>query len=309
MLVATEHIVFAWPGGTSQCEPEPIVQDASVQGVAEAKESRAIVVDGAMWLERAEEKRRVETGKVCAKSILILDEQPLKVLLGTHAAHLYLLTEPSLRASCIDSFERLSCREKWLTPWGGPPAVRSLAASSDSRTVYADIHVGSIMRSNDGGDTWEPVTPQLDDDVHQVTTSRSATRRVYANTASSVYLSDDRGQSWSHRHKGLNARYGRAIAVHPNDPDCILASVSDGPHGGNGQLYRSDDAGENWTHVTDGFPAQSDRNIDTFQLIFGPDGNAWASIARELYRSADRGRSWSTVWTSPEQIQYLACGR
>ena len=40
-----------------------------------------------------------------------------------------------------------------------------------------------------------------------------------------------------------------------------------------------------------------------------PDGNAWASIARELYRSADRGRSWSTVWTSPEEIQYLACGR
>ena len=25
-------------------------------------------------------------------------------------------------------------------------------------------------------------------------------------------------------------RYGRAIAVHPKDPDCLLASVSDGPY-------------------------------------------------------------------------------
>ena len=43
--------------------------------------------------------------------------------------------------------------------------MRSLAHSGD--WVFADIHVGS-MRSPDRGTTWEPVTPDLDADVHQV---------------------------------------------------------------------------------------------------------------------------------------------
>ena len=38
-------------------------------------------------------------------------------------------------------------RQSWYTPWAVRPAVRSLAHSGD--WVFADIHVGSIMRSPD----------------------------------------------------------------------------------------------------------------------------------------------------------------
>ena len=240
--------------------------------------------------------------------VLILSEDPLRLLIGTQEAHLYDFTEQSPKARRVGAFDQLPCRTEWHTPWGGPPAVRSLAASSDGQTVYADIHVGSIMRSKDASRTWETVTPDLNEDVHQVATCPAAPARVYANTANAVYVSDDCGRSWAHRNNGLNARYGRAIAVHQDDSDCVLASVSDGPHGGNGQLYRSDDAGIHWTHVTKGFPQSCERNIDTFHIAFDRSGTAWAAVDQTLFCSSDRGQNWTVAWTSPVPIKLIACG-
>jgi photosystem II stability/assembly factor-like uncharacterized protein len=151
--------------------------------------------------------------------------------------------------------------------------------------------------------SWEPVTPDLHEDVHQVATSPQVDERVYANTANAVYLSDDRGKSWHHRSAGLPLVYGRAIAVHPQDPDCIMATVSRGPHGdARGRMYRTLDAGRSWDHVTDGFPESVPGNIDTFHIAFSPDGDAWAIVGSVLYRSRNAGRHWESFWDASEEI-------
>lgn len=234
------------------------------------------------------------------ESLLFFAADPAHLLVGTEGPHIYRLVEGS-PPQRLDNFEILPCREQWYTPWGGPPAVRSLARSGD--WIYADIHVGSIMRSPDQGVCWEPVTPELHEDVHQVATAPLAPERVYANTAAAVYLSEDRGSSWHHRSNGLPQHYGRAIAVHPHDPDCLLATVSGGP-GNNvdAKLFRSADAGLTWTHATAGFPATTRHNIDTFQLTFSADGSAWAAVEETLYKSTDRGHSWTATFCAPKPI-------
>jgi photosystem II stability/assembly factor-like uncharacterized protein len=173
--------------------------------------------------------------------------------------------------------------------------------------VYADIHVGSIMRSADKGETWDPVNPTLHEDVHQVITCRSNPERVLANTYLSVYVSDDRGQTWSHRSDALNQRYGRGIAVHPNNPDLILCGVSDGPTGRNvhGQLYRTENAGEKWTNIKHGFPESTSKNIDTFHIRFEGD-HAFVSDKNKLYHSKDKGKTWRLYWKAPEEINVLS---
>ena len=184
--------------------------------------------------------------------------------------------------------------------------MRSLAGCGPD--VYADIHVGSIMRSADRGGTWNPVTPDLHQDVHQVAVCPAAPERVYANTADAVFVSGDRGGSWEHRSGGLPSRYGRAVAVHPSDPDCLLASVSRGPRAeGTGKLFRSDDAGRSWTHVRDGFPVVARDNVDTFHVAFDAAGAAWAAVEEKLYRSGDRGRSWEAVWSASSDIRAVSC--
>ncbi|MSS71453.1 MAG: hypothetical protein EXS64_08180 [Candidatus Latescibacteria bacterium] len=139
-------------------------------------------------------------------------------------------------------------------------------------------------------------------------TSPLSDERVYANTADAVYVSEDRGRSWSHRAGDLKARYGRAIAVHPDDPDCLLASVSTGPHGrATGWLYRTDDAGRTWTHVADGFPPSTKGNIDTFQLAFSPQGLAWAAVDKTLFVGRDRARRWAPYYEAPHPIIMISC--
>jgi photosystem II stability/assembly factor-like uncharacterized protein len=309
MLILTESGVFTL---------DPTVSDVpalrcSVDGarrVAEGPDIDVVVVDGGdILLLSSDGERRLPSGIAePVESVLITAGNPVALLLGTEGARLYHFTEADGQAQPVTAFDQLPCRDGWYTPWGGPPAVRSLAATTDG-WVYADIHVGSIMRSSDGGETWEPVTPTLNEDVHQVATCPAAPDRVYANTARAVYISEDRGSSWLPRARDLDERYGRAIAVHPSIPDCILATVSDGPHGDDvhGQLYVSHDAGRNWRHLKNGFPASTRLNINTFQVTFSAEGTAWAAVGNSLYRGLDDATRWELFWEAPSEIAALSC--
>ena len=308
MLILTDSTLFLADDASDSITPESVIEEedlscvcAGESAAAAARDDGSVAVIHDGYVEHLEETAIVDR----IECLHLLGDDPVELLIGTESAHVFRLTPagPALR---LESFDQLECRDEWYTPWGGPPSVRSFAGSDDC--VYADIHVGSIMRSIDRGCSWEPVTPDLHEDVHQVATCADAPERVYANTAHAVYTSDDRGQTWDHRARGFSARYGRAIAVHPSDPDCVLASVSDGPHSVvNGKLYRTDDSGGSWTHVTAGFPSETRDNIDTFQLSFSKDGRAWASVEERLYVSVDRGREWSVAWEAPQPIVAIAC--
>jgi len=309
MIILTESGVFTLAAAMSgvpvvRCELE------SARCVTEGPSTDVTVTkDGEVLLLSIDEERCFATGVAePIESVLITGSTPVSLLLGTEGARLYRFSERNGRAQPVCAFDELSCRNKWHTPWGGPPAVRSLAATPDN-SIYADVHVGSIMRSPDAGETWAPVTPTLNEDVHQVATCPAAPDRVYANTARAVYISEDRGTSWLHRAGDLDERYGRAIAVHPSVPDCILATVSDGPHGEDvhGQLYVTQNAGVNWRHVTNGFPASARQNVNTFQVAFSSDGTAWATVGKCLYRGLERATRWELFWQAPREIVALSC--
>ena len=307
MLIATSNQVFTLEGETpTQCLAidgiRCLDEGVHCSAIGLANGQAVVLTDG----QAQQQATGISDSVEC---IALLSEEPLQVLLGTEPPHVYCLAGDRGPANRLESFDALECRQSWYTPWGGPPAVRSLAHSGD--WVFADIHVGSIMRSPDRGATWEPVTPDLHADVHQVVSAPSRAGRLYANTANAVFVSDDYGCSWEHRMEGLENRYGRALAVHPRDPDCLLASVSKGPSGRGdvqGKLYYSRDAGRTWTRVLAGFP-EVRGNIDTFHMAFDAEGVAWVAVEDQLYRSEDRGQHWSKFWRAPIAIIALACAR
>ncbi len=303
MLIATKTNVYTLNGGGVQDAPLP--RGESVERVAEGASCGAVALSGGDIVLLTEDgSRAVSTGIADPiESLLILSGDHL--LIGTEGPHLYRLSGDTVQR--VEAFDQIECRDEWYTPWGGPAALRSFAGTTDG-WIYADIHVGSIMRSPDRGASWEPVTPDLNKDVHQVVTSPQTDERVYANTARAVYISEDRGQTWQHRADGFPVLYGRAIAVHPQDRDCLLATVSDGP-GGNaaGHLFRTQDAGLTWSHVTEGFPETTRGNIDTFHIAFSSDGHAWAVSEKTLHRSDNRGQTWETAWEAPEEITMISC--
>jgi photosystem II stability/assembly factor-like uncharacterized protein len=189
-------------------------------------------------------------------------------------------------------------------------------AAKSSREFYLDIHVGGILRTADGGRTWEAVNEGLEEDVHQVATHRLRPDRIYAATADGFYLSEDEGRSWERRNHGLTNLYGRGIAIHAKNPDIVLLAASPSPPprwrqgGPQFALFRSEDAGRMWRKVTAGLPQPSPSVIDTNGIAFSqerPDMALCALRSGELFVSSNGGVAWKQA-TDLGQINCVCCG-
>ena len=210
-------------------------------------------------------------------------------LVGTAEGHLLQVPDGGRLAS----FEDAPGRDDWYTPWGGPADVRSMAAASDG-TIYVNVHVGGILRSDDGGATWAP-TLDIDLDVHQVVGAPDGT--VVAACARGLATSTDKGESWTVVDDGLAATYARAVAV---AGDTVLLTVSTGPDGHRAAVDRRPLAGDApFRRTSIGLPSKFPGNIDTFCLVADGDLAALGTFAGRVYLSDDAGGSWATVAAGP----------
>jgi hypothetical protein len=241
-------------------------------------EGRAVWHDGA-WVTD-------DIGAPVATCIVAVDGG---ALVGTAEGHLVRL--PS--GERLASFDDAPGRDGWYTPWGGPADVRSLATGPDG-AIYANVHVGGILRSDDAGATWSP-TLDIDLDVHQVVVAPDGT--VLAATSRGLAMSTDRGDTWTVVDEGLAATYARAVAV---AGDTVLMSVSTGPDGHRAAVYRRPVHGDGpFRRTSIGLPGTFPGNVDTFCLVAQDDMAAIGTFAGRVYLSADAGGSWATVAAGP----------
>jgi hypothetical protein len=218
-------------------------------------------------------------------------------VVGTAEAHLVIVDGGQARR--LESFDSAEGRDRWYTPWGGPPDTRSLAVGGDG-ALWVNVHVGGIVRSGDGGATWRP-TIDVDADVHQVVVAGD---RVVAATARGLATSADQGATWAFATEGLHGAYARAVAV---AGEWLLLSASTGPYTDRSAVYRRPLA------APEGVPFERcspwfTENIDTGLLAAAGDGTSAALAAPDgaLYRSADAGASWEPAPGPPAPVTALA---
>jgi photosystem II stability/assembly factor-like uncharacterized protein len=118
--------------------------------------------------------------------------------------------------------------------WSFPPRpwthhVRWIAPhQTEPGTLFVGIELGGVMRSRDGGETWEDRNPGAYRDAHALATHPAAPGRVYEAAGEGVALSDDGGASWRPVDAGMDRHYAWGLAVDAAEPDLWYVSASHG---------------------------------------------------------------------------------
>ena len=217
------------------------------------------------------------------------------VWVGADLARLFRLTGDQLTED--ELFAHAPGRERWHTPWGGPPDVRSLASGSDG-ALYVNIHVGGILRYHDGS-----ILPTLDidADVHQVVADPDRGGVVVAATARGLAQLGN-GRDFEFRTAGLAHHYCRAVAL---QGEALILSASRGPRGGDSRIYRTSLGGGSFTLCADGLPGDFNENANTHCLLARGE-EFFVGHADTVWRSGDGATSWEAIAKDMPPITCLA---
>jgi hypothetical protein len=269
----------------------------AVHGLArDANGSALAIVDGRSLC------RRAATGEWTA---LARSERPLacavavgaRIYVGTDDARVLRLTETGVLEP-LGSFDDVHGRTSWFAGgveidgvWMGPPlGVRSLTVTADATTLLANVHVGGIPRSDDGGVTWH-ATIAVESDVHQVVAHPTDPNVVVAATALGLGVSHDVGRSWAIETAGLPSAYCSAVMFNGSD---VLVSASPDHFAAAGGVYRRPlSSPGTLAPMEGGFPAHTVGIVDTGCMASNTSTLAIADQGGNLYVSSDGGRTWS----------------
>lgn len=193
---------------------------------------------------------------------------------------------------------------------------------TDPQRIYVGSPSGGLWRSNDDGESWEP----LFDDLPTLGVSGIVIRPDDPNTiliatgdgngsdtySAGVLRSTDGGATWGTTGLDWNTTQGRTtshLIMHPNDPDLLYCAASNG-------LHRSGDGGDTWDLAVPGvFRDVAFMPGDT-TIVYGctdrfhksaPGGLGFSVISAGLPPPSEVGRMAVAVSPADPLVVYVLC--
>jgi len=222
------------------------------------------------------------------------------VYAGTEPSRLFRSDDGGESWSELDALLELPSQPSWSfppRPWTSH--VRWIAPSPhDPGLLLVGIELGGLMRSSDGGQSWQDHRPGAQRDVHSLAWHPHTPGRAYEAGGGGAAFSTDAGENWQPADEGLDRHYSWSVTVEPSDPDCWYVSASTGPYAAHGRgdpqarIYRRRD-GEPWRPLAGGLPEPL--SAMPYALV-ATDGRLVAGLADgQLWESPDRGDSWTAM--------------
>jgi photosystem II stability/assembly factor-like uncharacterized protein len=229
---------------------------------------------------------------------------------GTEPSRLFRSDDGGESWTALDALLELPSQPRWSfppRPWTSH--VRWIAPSPhDADLLLVGIELGGLMRSGDGGQSWQDHRPGAQRDVHSLAWHPRTAGRAYEAGGGGAAFSTDGGESWQPADEGRDRHYAWSVTVDPDDPDCWYVSASTGPFAAHGRrdpqalIYRRRD-GQSWQSLAGGLPEPLPAMP---YALLATDGRLFAGLADgQLWESRDRGDSWSQLRLGGDELRAL----
>lgn len=205
---------------------------------------------------------------------------------------------------------------QWQPGAGGMCLHTLIFDPNDAQRIYAAISAAGAFRSDDGGNTWQPInrglfsqyipdpTADVGHCVHRLAMHPSRPNVLFMQKHWDVMRSDDAGDTWHEISGDLPSDFGFPIAVHAHEPDTIFVVPikSDSEHfppDGKLRVFRSRTGGNDWESLTQGLP-QSDCYVNVLREAMAidsldPCGVYFGTTGGQVYVSPDGGEHWTAI--------------
>jgi photosystem II stability/assembly factor-like uncharacterized protein len=206
--------------------------------------------------------------------------------------------------ACSGIFRSVNAGEKWVKLPGIPFSARRtytlLPHPSEPNTIFAGTSEG-LWRSKDGGKRWMLLTSKTMVVRSIVVTPDKPKRVLIATDDFGIRISDNLGDDFVDSNTGFIHRHILAIQPDISERGRILASVFH--DGSGGSVFVSSDGGESWQPSSQGI---SWRDVFAFYQVPEEPNVIYAGTNTGIFRSSDRGASWSYVGAEPVQKEVPA---
>ena len=205
---------------------------------------------------------------------------------------------------------------KWTPGAGGMGLHTILLDRNNPRRIYIAISAAGAFRSDDAGQTWQPINRGLKSNyipdpqaevghcVHRIAMHPTRPNVLFMQKHWDVMRSDNHGDSWHEVSGNLPTDFGFPIEVHAHEPETVyvVPIKSDAEHyptEGKLRVYRSRTGGNEWEALTKGLPqrdcyvnilrdAMAVDTLDSCGIYFGTTGG-------QVYVSTNGGDSWEAI--------------
>jgi len=184
----------------------------------------------------------------------------------------------------------------------------------ESRIGGSEKRRGVIYKTTDGGANWRRVWEG--DSLARFTLINPQNSNImygstgifdyaaYNDFGVGVLKSEDGGESWHTANEGLGCLFVGYLAMHPDDPDVLLAATGNAEISGlgiNGGVYLSRDGAGHWEEILAGGVLSV--------VAFAPSDPdvLYAASSYAVYRSGDGGATW-TQMNKPNEKHYGPLG-